>query len=106
VRNRNRSNHWVCAGIRHSRVRWPAALNASQLAANCTLASLNVAARPRVLFEFIPIPSIDGYESGFRELVARKADIIFSFQRRRGAWAEVGAQSHDHAADRDARHRL
>jgi putative tryptophan/tyrosine transport system substrate-binding protein len=28
-------------------------------------------------FEFIQIPSYEGYESGFRELVARKVDIIF-----------------------------
>jgi len=70
------------------------------------LAELGYQQRKNFSFEFIQVPSIDGYESGFRELVARKADIIFNFQRRRGAWAEVGAQSHDHAADRDARHRL
>ena len=28
-------------------------------------------------FEFVQIPSYEGYESGFRELVARKVDIIF-----------------------------
>ena len=28
-------------------------------------------------FEFIQIPSFEGYEAGFRELVARKVDIIF-----------------------------
>ena len=55
-------------------------------------------------FEFIQIPSLEGYEAGFRELVARKVDIIFHGGG--GARTEMGAQSHDHAADRDSGHRL
>jgi putative ABC transport system substrate-binding protein len=38
-------------------------------------------------FEFVQIPSIDGYESGFRELIARKVDIIFA------GGAELGLKS-------------
>src|SRR6516225_3807076 len=42
------------------------------------LAELGYQQGKNLSFEFIQIPSIDGYESGFRELVARKVDIIFS----------------------------
>src|SRR5262245_36574720 len=42
------------------------------------LAELGYQQGKNLSFEFIQIPSIDGYESGFRELVARKVDVIFS----------------------------
>jgi putative ABC transport system substrate-binding protein len=45
-------------------------------------------------FEFIQIPSYEGYESGFRELVARKVDIIFH-----GA-AELGLKSRSKSRSR------
>jgi putative tryptophan/tyrosine transport system substrate-binding protein len=38
-------------------------------------------------FEFIQIPSLEGYEAGFRELIARKVDIIFH------GGAELGLKS-------------
>jgi ABC-type uncharacterized transport system substrate-binding protein len=42
------------------------------------LAELGYQEGKNFTFEFIQIQSIEGYESGFRELVARKVDIIFS----------------------------
>jgi len=42
------------------------------------LAELGYQQGKNLSFEFIQIPSIDEYESGFRELVARNVDIIFS----------------------------
>jgi putative tryptophan/tyrosine transport system substrate-binding protein len=41
------------------------------------LAELGYQEGRNLTFEFIQIPSYEGYESGFRELVARKVDIIF-----------------------------
>ena len=41
------------------------------------LAELGYQEGRNFVFEFIQIPSFEGYESGFRELVARKVDIIF-----------------------------
>ena len=59
------------------------------------LAELGYQEGRNLAFEFIQIPDFEGYESGFRELVARKVDIT-----------EVGAQSYEHAADRVGDHRL
>ena len=42
------------------------------------LAELGYQQGKNLSFEFIQIPSIDEYESGFRELVARNVDVIFS----------------------------
>jgi len=41
------------------------------------LVELGYQERRNFAFEFIQIPNFEGYESGFRELVARKVDIIF-----------------------------
>ena len=41
------------------------------------LAELGYEESRNFAFEFIQIPSCEGYEAGFRELVARKVDIIF-----------------------------
>ena len=41
------------------------------------LAELGYEEGRNLAFEFIQIPSFEGYEAGFRELVARKVDIIF-----------------------------
>jgi putative ABC transport system substrate-binding protein len=41
------------------------------------LAELGYQEGRNLAFEFIQIPDFEGYESGFRELVARKVDIIF-----------------------------
>jgi putative tryptophan/tyrosine transport system substrate-binding protein len=42
------------------------------------LAELGYQEGKNFTFEFLQIPNIEGYESGFRELVARKVDILFT----------------------------
>jgi len=42
------------------------------------LAELGYQEGKNFAFEFVQIPSIEGYEAGFRELVARKVDILFT----------------------------
>jgi putative ABC transport system substrate-binding protein len=41
------------------------------------LAELGYQEGKNFAFEFVQIQSIEGYQSGFRELVARKVDVIF-----------------------------
>ena len=41
------------------------------------LAELGYQEGRNFVYEFIQIPSFEGYESGFRELVARNVDVIF-----------------------------
>src|SRR5262245_687580 len=51
------------------------------------LAELGYQEGKNFLFDFVQIQSTDGYESGFRELIARKVDIIFA------GGAELGLKS-------------
>jgi putative ABC transport system substrate-binding protein len=77
---------------------WPLAARAQQAAGTLRLGTVSVNPRSapfyvvfeqrlaelgyqegkNFAFEFVQISSVEGYESGFRELIARKIDIIFA----------------------------